>query len=220
MRLVFDINAEDMTYEIANDIRDFINTVIERRGDSFLLPSPDLYASSPLLERKYKFMVYSLGGNLLSDANWMKVFKVLSINFDNPYNGMAVYNEDWWQSIYPYTVGTVSSKSYDTSYSELLKVITERYADINGVYEGDVDIEWLTFNDCNIYSEETGKIISVDDIGSRTLVSVLYTKPILKAIMDNADLYPASTCIKVYCVENDVFSEDDDDDVIDYDEAV
>ena len=48
MRLVFDINAEDMTYEIANDIRDFINTVIERRDNSFLLPSPDLYASSPL----------------------------------------------------------------------------------------------------------------------------------------------------------------------------
>ena len=38
--------------------------------------------------------------------------------------------------------------------------------------------------------------------------------------MDNADLYPADARIKVYCVENDVFSEDDDDDVIDYDEAV
>lgn len=220
MRLVFDINAGDDTYAIANDVRDIVNAELSRHSNSFLLPLPDMYGSSPLIERKYKFMLYSLGGNLLSDAQWKRVFKILSIGFDNPYNGFPIYEPDWWNSIYDSTVGTTSSKAYDMSYSELLQRITEKYADIYGVTVSEVDIEWLDVPNADIYSENTSKVIHIDEIGSRTLVSVLYTKSIMMAVINRCNDLPIDP-IKMYCVEDSVYSEDDDDDdVIDYEEAV
>ena len=219
MRLVFDINLGDDTYAVANDIRDIVNAELGRHTNSFLLPLPDMYGSSPLIERKYKFMLYALGGNLLSDANWKKVFKTLSIGFDNPYNGFPIYEPDWWNIIYDITIGTTSSKSYDLSYPSLLQKIITRYREINGVTESEVDIEWLDIPNTDIYSENTSKIIHVDEIGSRTLVTVLYTKQIMMSILNKCDDLPIDG-IKIYCVEDSVYSEDDDDDVIDYEEAV
>lgn len=223
MRLVFDINAGDDSYEISSAIRDFVIAEIERVARTyytFLLPAPDVYSISPLIERKYKAMLYSLAGSLLTEANWMKIFRVLAIDLnDNHFNPTMLYNDDLWSSIYPLTVGTVSSKAYDMSYSELIQKINARYAEVNGVYEGDVDIELLSFNEeCNIYSEDIGRVINIDEIGSRVIVSVLHTRKLLKSIMQS-DSFPSDNRIKVYCVMNDVFDEDDDDDdTIDYDE--
>ena len=225
MRLVFDINAGDDSNEVSNDIRDFITAElarVTRTYYSFLLPAPDVYSISPLIERKYKAMLYSLAGNLLSDVSWMKIFRVLAIDFDNPYNPVMLYNEDLWNDIYPLTVGTVSSKAYDMPYNELVEKISSRYAEVNMVHEGDVDIELLAFygEECNIYSEDIGRVITIDEIGSRVIITMLYTKTILKAVMAS-DSFPADTDIKVYCVHNAVFDDDDDDEIIDYeDEAV
>ena len=219
MRLVFDINKGEDTYVLANDIRDIINAELSLHHESFLLPLPEVYGVSPLIERKYKFMLYSLGGNLLNDTQWKKVFNTLSIGFDNPYSGHPIYEPDWWNSVYDYTVGSTSSKAYEMNYSELLRRIVYRYAEINGLTESDVDIEWLDINNADIYSENTSKVIHVDDVGSRTIISVLYTKNIMMSILNKCNDLPTEG-IKIYCVEDSVFSEDDDDDVIDYEEAV
>ena len=221
MRLVFDINRGEETYAIANDVRDIVvNTVLSSHQDSFLLPLPEVYGVSPLMERKYKFMLYSLGGNLLNDIQWKKVFKTLSIGFDNPYTGFPIYEPDWWSAIYNSTVGTTSSKSYDMSYSELLNKIVLRYADINGLTESEVDIEWLDLNNADVYSENTSKVIHLDDIGSRTIISILYTKAIMMDIINKCNYLPTEG-VNIYCVEDSVYSEDDDDDdVIEYEEAV
>ena len=221
MRLVFDINAGDATHELENDIRDFVNATIGKTKDSYLLPLPDIFASHPLIERKYKFLLYSLGGNLLTDAKFEKVLKTIAIGFDNLYNGVPMYNEDWWQAVYPYTVGTTTSKSYEVSYAELLTTIRTRYAEIEGVHESEVDMEWLSFNGCDIYSESVGRIINLDYIGSRTIVSVLCTRAMMKSLLvcDHV-IGSLEYFVKIYTVDNDVFSDDDDDDIIDYDEAV
>lgn len=217
MRLVFDINAGDNTQEVFNDLRDFVLTEMGRityKNDMYLLPSPDLYSNHPLIERKYKHMLYALAGNLLDGNDWLSVFKHLTIGFDDPQiSGLAMYNEDWWSRVHKLTVGTVSSKIYDMPYSELLRAIKKRYTEVKYVHESEVIIEWLNINNCDIYSEETGRVIHVDYVGSRILMSVLVTSVLMNNILQH-DLYPIDSRVSVYTVENNVFDDDDDDDVL------
>ena len=217
MRLVFDINAGEDTHEVFNDLRDFVLTEIGRitcKKDMYLLPSPDLYSNHPLLERKYKHMLYALAGNLLDGDDWITVFKHLAIGFDDPQiNGLSMYNEDWWSRIHKLTVGTVSSKSYDMPYSELIGVIKKRYSEIKCMHDSDIILEWLDINNCDIYSEETGRVLHVDYVGSRIIMSVLCTRKLMNDILQS-DSYPVDSRVSVYTVENNVFEEDDDDDVL------
>ena len=219
MRIVFDINAGDGTDENAKDIIQAVDGILQT-SNHVILPSPDMFSEHPMIERRYRTLVYALAGDYLSEEKWLKLLSLISIDMrtQNPHKGMAIYYDDWWREAQNLAVGAVSSEYYALSANELMNNIREKYMVYNGYDSQDygkvttLSVEWLSYESskCDIYSEDNGRIIIDDEIGSRRIISVLVTRKLLNALSSAHLLCHGHEYVKVYTVDSFVFDEDDD----------
>ena len=217
MRIVFDINAGTRTDRFAEDILCVLYG-LKCADEHILLPSPDMFSAHPILERRYRTLVYALAGDYLSDEKWLRLFSLISIDISNQdnYKGMAIYYEDWWREAQAIAVGAVSSARYSLPLNELISEIRKRYMQCK---HGDscrpTSVEWLAYDSspCDIYSEDNGRIVMDDEIGSRRILSILATRSLAEMLSSSLGdmLNWHHDEIKTYIVDSFVFDDDDDD---------